>query len=86
MTEQLQRASTPPNPAAISNDADQVFHTPPSSSFWRSGWGSQSLLFSTKTARQEAKYLFAVQATISAVYFHLHFDASIPYKDSSEDR
>ena len=86
MSEQLQRALNPLNPAAFGNDGDQVFHTSPSSSCWRSRQRSEGSLFSNKkAARQEAKHYLAIQATTSAVYFHFHFDASISYKDSSED-
>ena len=85
MSEQRQRALTPSNPAAIGNDGYQVFHAPSSSSPWRSSRWSQGLLFSNKkTARQEAKHSLSIQATVSAVYFHLHFDASISDKDSGE--
>ena len=80
MSEQVQRALTPLNPAAIGNDGDQVSHTPPSSSCWRSGqWSEGSLFSNKKAARQEAKHYLAIQATTSAVYFHFHFDASISY-------
>ena len=86
MSEQLQRTLTLPNPAAIGKDGDQVFHTPPSSSCWRSGrWSEGSLFGNKKAARQEAKHLLAIQATNSTVYFHLPFDASVSYRDSSED-